>query len=170
MSSSARSRLDAHNAFAAVVATEDARMRWRSADRTTESVVRGNAVARAVLDAWDASILVLDCHARVVFVNAAWERHGGVIDQAVARGTDYLAICDAAAMQDPAAAEIADGVRGVLVGAMPEFEQTYSRDGSARRRCFQLAFRTSRSAFGPPPLCSHDRVDGDGLELIDQVA
>jgi hypothetical protein len=33
-----------------------------------------------------------------------------------------------------------------------------------------LAFRTSRSAFGPPPLSGHDRVDRGGLELFYEVA
>ena len=31
-------------------------------------------------------------------------------------------------------------------------------------------FRTSRSAFGPPPFSGDDRVDGDGVELVDEVA
>ncbi len=39
-----------------------------------------------------------------------------------------------------------------------------------RRHKTHLAFRTSRSAFGPPPLCGHDRVDGDGLEPFHEVA
>jgi hypothetical protein len=35
---------------------------------------------------------------------------------------------------------------------------------------YELAFRTSRSAFGPPPLSGHDRVDRGGLELFYEVA
>lgn len=85
--------------------------------------------ARSIVDALSLHIAILDERGIILAVNKAWRQFGtdnGYDLSSAAEGTDYLAICDAAAgAGDTDAATAAAGIRGVISGALQEFSHEY---------------------------------------------
>lgn len=114
----------------------------RALSSTSTGSLRRDALARRVFDTASASMAVLDDAARIRLVNPAWEQfgrdNGG---RPIAVGTDYLAVCDAAAMTEPAVADIARGLRAVLIGTLDEYRSVYAWHRPDRERWFELTVR-----------------------------
>ncbi len=110
---------------------------------------------QSTVDALSAHVAILDATGTIVAVNAAWRRFAEAngyrgTDHGI--GTNYLAVCDAAAMY-PDAVNIAAGLRALAAGAETELRVEYSwrREGDPSR-WFQL--RATR--FG----------EGSGLRVV----
>ena len=107
-------------------------------------------VIQAALDALSAHIAVLDDNGRIVFVNAAWRQfdiHNVFMEAGCGIGTDYLAVCDRAAMRDlPDGSLVARGIRDVIAGARDIFLLEYPCHVSLEKRWFVL--RVSRFYVG----------------------
>ena len=107
---------------------------------------------RSVLDAIGAQTAVLDADGRIVTVNASWS------DFAVANGgdpsrcgpgTDYLAICKAAAQRhEPGASRALAGIRSVIAGRRGMFELDYECSSPEERRWFTMRVTPLPSPHG----------------------
>ncbi len=84
---------------------------------------------RATFDAFSASICVLDQSGTILDVNRAWQEFARVNPPLAANasvGANYLEVCDAAAGQEPVAAQVAAGLRALLRGEGEHFDLEYS--------------------------------------------
>ncbi|MCA9891696.1 MAG: PAS domain S-box protein [Anaerolineae bacterium] len=101
---------------------------------------------QSTLDAISAHIAILDDKGTILTVNRAWRNFGDnndLVCDAHCVGTNYLAVCDAAAAgSESNAARVADGIRSVLNGAYPEFEYEYPCHSLTEKRWFVV--RASR--------------------------
>ena len=96
-------------------------------------------VARAVADAWGAHVAVLDADGCVVEVNHAWRRFCRDNDgDGLAEGSDYFAVCDAAAPAEPTAGVVVDGLRSLMAGAQDSFTIEYPCHSPDEQRWFRL--------------------------------
>jgi PAS domain S-box-containing protein len=93
-------------------------------------------LADAVLDALPAEVAVLDREGVMVAANAAWRRLAGegADFPMLGVGAAYLAAWERAAAADPAAAEVAQGLRAVMRGELPELalDRPWQRRGEER--------------------------------------
>lgn len=109
---------------------------------TWSDSLRQDALTRQVFDAAPAGMAVLDGAACISLVNLAWQQfgrdNGG---QPTAVGTDYLAVCDAAAATDPAVVDIAHGLRAVLVGTLDAYRSEYPCHSPEGERWFEVTVR-----------------------------
>jgi two-component system, LuxR family, sensor kinase FixL len=86
----------------------------RNAERSLRS---SDALSGAVLASLSARVAVLDRTGRIFRVNQAWQGAATVIGGGGAEvGDNYLEACQAAAGQDPAAADVVRGLERVLAG------------------------------------------------------
>jgi len=95
----------------------------------------------AILDALPATVALLDREGTVVAINGAWRRFGeanGLAAEGACIGSNYLAVCDAAAAQCPKAAAAGAGLRQVLAGERSTFSLDYPCDGPSEARWFRL--------------------------------
>lgn len=114
----------------------------------TEMVTAENALResgdfnRAVLDALQSNIAVLDADGRIKAVNRSWLQFAVENQADMSRtgvGSDYLAVCDSAAAEgDDYAGKVSTGIRGVMDGSSPLFSLEYPCDTSDGRRWFLL--------------------------------
>ncbi|HME37867.1 MAG TPA: PAS domain S-box protein [Steroidobacteraceae bacterium] len=97
-------------------------------------------VARAILDALDTAIGVLDQDGILLSSNQAW-RSMGTAQQGIGvgaeDGADYLALCEAGGGHIDGVA-VAAGIRQVIAGARERFHYDYSRGTGLKRRWFEL--------------------------------
>jgi diguanylate cyclase (GGDEF)-like protein len=139
----------------ATAAANGARDRDRQAD----------ALWRSTLDAIPEQVAVLDETGAIVATNQAWRRaaaeaHG--YPQSTGIGTDYLAACDAA--DDPAAAEIAQGLRGLVTGAETSFTFHHPWRDPRGQRWFTL--RATRFQGDRPRRILVQHVDVTALQQL----
>jgi len=106
--------------------------------------VAAHAFAHATLAAVSSQICVLDASGVILAVNQAWRdfyalnlpEGGSPVDWI---GTNYLAICEAAAGEHSAGAtEVADGIRRVIRGDCNEFSLDYACHGQSVQRWFTV--------------------------------
>lgn len=106
--------------------------------------VAANAFAHATLAAVSSQICVLDASGVILAVNQAWRDFyalnlpddGSRLDWI---GTNYLAICEAAAGEHSAGAtEVADGIRRIIRGESDEFSLDYPCHSPAVQRWFTV--------------------------------
>ena len=125
----------------------------------TEAALRASeAFNAAILDSLSAHVAVLDGDGKIVAVNQAWLRfaaeNGGETLLAHPIGTDYLAICLAAAdplVANPWAAEALaawTGIAAVLAGRSDYFELEYPCQAANQERCFRMRVDPLRSGRG----------------------
>jgi diguanylate cyclase (GGDEF)-like protein/PAS domain S-box-containing protein len=85
---------------------------------------------------------LLDADGVIVSTNAPWREfaaEGGLRDTNAGVGQNYLAVCDAACGGgEPAACEVAAGIRAVLAGTVREFCFEYRCDSPSEKRWFLL--------------------------------
>jgi diguanylate cyclase (GGDEF)-like protein/PAS domain S-box-containing protein len=130
---------------------------------------------RAMLDAIPAEVAVLDETGAIIAMNEAWRRcaagpHG--YPRRTGIGTDLPAICDAAS--DPAAAEIAAGIRRLLAGTGDALQLDHRWHDAEGERWFSLC-ATPFGAGGPRRVLvqredvTARRVDRDEVAISTQL-
>lgn len=95
--------------------------------------------ARATIDSLSANLCVLDEEGRIVATNKAWREFAaanGAPPEKVGEGADYLAVCDAASLSIPFAADFAAGIRAVLGGMRDQYAAQYDCHSPTRQRWF----------------------------------
>ena len=143
------------------IASADARLSTEIGPKLSSSTLAGErraagedpAVSReflhATLDSLPANIAVLDERGEIVMTNRAW-RAFALANGASAHtglGADYLAACDAADDDFPAA-EVAAGLRAIIAGTSTEFTCEYPCHSPTVERWFKLR---ATSYEGPGP-------------------
>ena len=95
---------------------------------------------QSVLDALPESVAVLDAGGAIVQVNRSWtdfaRANGG--DPAAALGSNYLAVCRAAAASEPHAQGALEGLQRVLAGSERQFSMVYPCHAPDEERWFLL--------------------------------
>ena len=105
-----------------------------------DEILKARHFAESTLEAIPASIVVLDDHGKIISTNQAWnafaEANGGAIN-AGGVGSNYLAVCDAAAGDGAEDAKrFAAGIRGVMSGDLPRFNLEYACHSPFQQRWF----------------------------------
>ena len=101
------------------------------------SYQQAESFVRAALDAMSAHIAILDEDGVILEVNSAWRQfadENGLRDPSYGIGTNYLAVCEAAMVDDAQA--VARGIRQVMGLAANEFCLEYPCHGPAERRWY----------------------------------
>ena len=125
---------------------------------------------RAVLDAVNTQVAVLDRNGTIIDVNAAWRDfatenarvpgkpvlHAGV-------GTNYLRVCDTARGSSSEGADaVAQGIRAVLAGDLHAFSHEYPCHAPEQQRWFQLTVTPLRGEAGGV-VVSHSNITAPRL-------
>ncbi len=118
----------------------------------------------AVLDALSDHVCVLDAEGRIVAVNDAWLQFGlrnGASEPAIGVGSNYVAVCAAAAQRsgcEPHCADFLRGLRQVLAGERERFALEYPCHAPNEQRWFVA--KVSRVAGGSAVrvVVAHDDV------------
>jgi hypothetical protein len=108
-------------------------------DKLHNDVLADFSFYKAVLDALDAHIALLDRQGAILAVNASWQRFGeanGIQDKRFGVGANYFAVCRAAV--DPLARAAATGIQDVLSGRRSSFYLEYSCHSPGEKRWFAL--------------------------------
>ncbi|MDO8250205.1 MAG: ATP-binding protein [Rhodoferax sp.] len=115
--------------------------------RMNQSLLKSEALSRAIMDSVDVEIAVLDRNGVIVALNQPWQRfalaNGITPGQAASHtdvGANYLAVCQASA--DAAADDdrltICKGIRAVLDGSSPRFTREYRCDSPKQAQWFSM--------------------------------
>lgn len=130
--------------------------------------------AGTVLDAISSHVAVIDSAGAIVAVNDAWMRfsqaNGGRPDR-TGVGSNYLAVCDAAAAEgDRLAGEFAAGIRAVMEGRTELFELEYPCHSPQQQRWF--AGRATRAASEGPVrvVVVHENITARKLAEMETAA
>ncbi len=125
---------------------------------------RSDELSRAALDTLPAEICVLDEEGKILTVNRKWREFADVnppILDNYGIGADYIAVCAAVEGDDGESARLfAQGIRGVLAGEFPGYEQEYSCHSQGEQRWFHgrvLPFADSRPVR---VVVSHENISG----------
>jgi PAS domain S-box-containing protein len=141
------------------VASADARLSTEIGPKLGSSTLAGRAAGEdlavsreflhATLDSLPANIAVLDERGYIIMTNRAWTVFALANGASVAPGVgaDYLAACDAA-HDDPPAARVAAGLRAIIAGTSTEFTCEYPCHSPTAERWFALR---ATSYEGPGP-------------------
>ena len=109
--------------------------------------------AQSTLEAVPASLAVLDETGTIISTNHSWHQFAeahGALPNAVATGTNYLAVCDAAGGDGVTeAARFAEGIREVMSGARSRYSVEYPCHGAGLQRWF-VGYVTAFSGDGMP--------------------
>jgi PAS domain S-box-containing protein len=110
-----------------------------------------NVFRRAILDSLESRVAVLDRSGVILDINAAWD-HSGFANEtrwlpAAGPGTNYLAIC-AAAASDPLAADALAIVREACEGQRPGRQVEYSCESGEEHRWFLMTAEPLRRPEG----------------------
>ena len=108
-------------------------------DKLQSSVVADITFYKAVLDALDAHIALIDGQGTILAVNASWQLFGevnGIRDKNFGVGANYFAVCRAAI--DPDARAAASGIQDVLRGRRSSFYLEYPCHSPDEQRWFAL--------------------------------
>ncbi len=99
-----------------------------------------NPLDSALLDSLFEQIVVIDKFGKIIQSNRAWResaRLRGAKADAVSAGASYLDVLEKAARTDGAVARILEGIKGVLDGAIAQFDEEYECTSEAEC-CFFL--------------------------------
>ncbi len=108
-------------------------------DELRDSPFADLAFHKAMLDALEANIALLDHQGTILFVNASWQRFGeanGICDPSYGVGVNYFEACRAAV--DPNARAAASGIQDVLNGRRTSFQLEYPCHSPDEQRWFVL--------------------------------
>jgi diguanylate cyclase (GGDEF)-like protein/PAS domain S-box-containing protein len=119
--------------------------------------------AKAVLDALEAPVAVLDAAGVIRAVNAAWWAagdRGGAAPEAIGPGRSYLEVCDrATGPYSRSGTKVADGIRSVLRGESERFATEYPcPDDTGERWCTMRV--TPLAGAGGGAVVSHLDITG----------
>jgi PAS domain S-box-containing protein len=132
-----------------------------AADRRASTRVpeASNALAQAALDSLTSHLCVLDERGLIVAVNEPWRRFAaanGAALPAVGVGTDYLAVCDRAALEGaPGASDFAAGLRAVISGRCERHESEYPCHAPHEMRWFVARVTRLRESEPTQVMISH---------------
>lgn len=114
------------------------------------------------LDGYLSSAVLLNKEGAIVYANAAWRRFmqsNGGDEGRCGVGVNYLDVCRRAAEDDPdAAAQLVDGIRGVLEGAKDWFEVNYPCHSPFEQRWFRMRVEPYADEWGARVLVLHSPV------------
>ncbi|MDX2102307.1 MAG: hypothetical protein EAZ99_00610 [Alphaproteobacteria bacterium] len=96
---------------------------------------------RAILDALEAHVALIDRHGQIQEVNRSWRRFAvdnGLTDRSYGVGGNYLTVCDTSTgdCSDEAVA-VARGIRAVLDGVLQRFAVEYPCHSPTEQRWFR---------------------------------
>ncbi len=104
--------------------------------------------------------VILDTAGVIVYVNSAWVKfaiENGSSDPEAYVGRNYLDAClNASAGGDGLAREAAEGIRSVIAGALPIFEQKYPCHSRERERWFVMT--ATRASIGSDIVIAHNNI------------
>jgi len=117
-----------------------------------DAILQARHFAESTLEAIPASIVVLDAHGKIISTNQAWNAfaaaNGGDVN-AGGVGSNYLAVCDAAAADGvEEASRFASGIREVMRGESPRFSMEYACHSPSQQRWF-VGYVTPFAGNGP---------------------
>ena len=117
----------------------------RNADRALRS---SDALSGAVLASLSARVAVLDRNGFIIRVNDAWLDAALVLGaDRIGVGANYLEVCRAAALREPAAREIAQAIEEVLAGEHPSsFRLEYAPATAAGDQWYEVVVEPLRRA------------------------
>jgi PAS domain S-box-containing protein len=120
--------------------------------RAEDEILQARRFAESTLEAIPASLAVLDSEGKILSTNEAWtafaEANGGTVNTGGV-GTNYLAVCDAAAGDgDEEAARFATGIREVMGGEVTRFSMEYACHSPSQQRWF-VGYVTPFMGNGP---------------------
>ncbi len=117
-----------------------------------EALRESERFSESAINALSSNLVILDVEGRILKVNQAWREFaaqnglGGIQPW---EGLDYLNICDAVTGGDAKDAEaMAEGIRAMLRGDLPEFSLQYACHSPQEQRWFQA--RVTRFPGVPP--------------------
>jgi two-component system sensor kinase FixL len=117
----------------------------RNSDRALRS---SDALSGAVLASLSARVAVLDRQGFIIRVNDAWLDAALVVGaDRIGVGANYLEVCRAAAVHEPAAQQVAKGIEEVLAGEHPAgFRLEYAAPSPAGDQWYELVVEPLRRA------------------------
>ena len=127
--------------FDDVTVLMDANARLRESEREKARLLETQA---AILDSLPAHIALLDLQGDIVAVNEQWRRfaeENGCRSEVVGPGCNYLAVCERAAGDSPAAAEVFEKLNDMLQGRTTAMEISYDCHSPAEERWFRCTGR-----------------------------
>jgi len=128
-------------------------------------------LARTVLNSLSAHIAIIDHNGMILETNRAWNRfarENGMPDNYDHRGTNYLAVCDAAQGDDAdIARQIAAGIRKVIAGKIEEFLFDYPCHSLNSRHWYYM--RAIRMSEQKPIRVVISHEDITDLKLTDEA-
>ena len=109
-----------------------------------------DALSGAVLASLSARVAVLDRTGTIIRINDAWLDAAVVIGaDKIAVGANYLDACRTAALRDPAAREVVQGIESVLAGEQPSgFRLEYPSSSAAGEHWYELVVEPLRRPQG----------------------
>jgi PAS domain-containing protein len=132
-------------------------------ERKAEALARkSNRLARAILDALGAPIVVLDDSGVVLSANQAWRvfaaNHSGV-GAGITHGSNYLAACESARGNELVdGITIAAGIRQVIAGARAVFRYDYAYNSAAEQRWFAVSISGVAGDDAARAIVSHEDI------------
>ena len=121
--------------------------------RQAEQALRAaQQLAESTLESVPASLAVLDANGTIVSTNRSWDEFAqanGALPETTGIGTNYLALCAAAASEGIAeAAQFARGIREVMSGVTCRFSMEYPCHSPEQQRWF-VGYVTACLGIGP---------------------
>jgi diguanylate cyclase (GGDEF)-like protein/PAS domain S-box-containing protein len=111
-------------------------------------------ILREIFDSLSEHVAVIDREGRIVDTNRSWNlfgRRNGQLEPSCSQG-NYIGVCDRSfGASSEEAKQVADGIRAVLCGQIPEFTLEYPCHAPWKKRWFLMT---------ATPLVSHDIIDG----------
>jgi signal transduction histidine kinase/ActR/RegA family two-component response regulator len=118
--------------------------------------------AMSTLDGLSAHICVVDDGATIVWANDAWRQFGqqnGALPSCIGPGVNYLAICERASGHGAGdAAQLAHGLREVLLGRQRAFEMEYPCHSPTEQRWFMVTVTQVPHRSPPRYIIAHQSV------------
>ena len=127
--------------------------------------------SRAALDTLGAHIAIVEADGTISATNRAWRdfaERNGCSWTSVSEGSNYLAVCDAAAAGGYAEAAItAGGIRRILAGSIPVFESEYPCHSDDEQRWFHCRATRFLDGGSPRVAIAHENITASKLALLD---
>ncbi len=119
-------------------------------------------IYKDTFNALSAHVAVLDEKGFIIETNRAWQEYGrenGLAGSVDSKDVNYFAICDAAAESGEKEGRlVADGIREVLSGQLPEFVIQYPCHSPTRRNWFNLRILPCLSQSGRRIITVHEDI------------